>query len=371
MKTRRIAAAASATAILSLLMTGCSAPEGVDTSEFDSSAFPEEVFSGLSGTLTWYDSSGGLTTSAKNESVWKNFTELTDVPVREEFTDGTITKFIAGSQSGNVPWNLLEVGTGAEFYQVRDLNLLEPIDTSIVPVELLDSGSVDEYGIRVEENGAVLTWNTDAFEGATPTSMADLYDIEAFPGKRCLYKFPVSGGVLESALYADGVAPEDIYPLDVDRALAKLDTIKDEVIWWDSAATAIQLLNNGECSMSIMWSGRVYDAIEQQKLPLDFTWDGGVQTSAYFAVPKDAKDKEIGFAAIAMWILDRQGQIDFVNKTTYTTALKDIGIEDYDPSVQPFLATGANVENAIVEDAQSVASMLEELNDKMNAFLAG
>lgn len=375
MKHKRVTAVVTAVVGAAFLLTSCSAPEGAESEssgDFDASVFPESTFGDLKAPLTWYDSSGGLTTDSKNETVWKNFSELTGVDVREEFTDGTITKFIAGAQSGNVPWNLLEVGTGAEFYQIHDMDVLEPIDTSIVPVDKLDPASVDDYGIKVEENGAVLTWNTEALGGKTPTSAADIYNVDEFPGKRCLYKYPVSGGVLESALYADGVAPEDIYPIDVDRALAKLDTIKDDVVWWDSAATAIQLLNNGECSMAMMWTGRVYDAIEQQGLPLDFTWKGGTSTAAYFAVPKGLSDddKATGFAAMAMWILDEQGQINFVNKTTYATAINDLALSDYDPSVQPYLATGENLDGVIVEDSKAVAEQLDELNDKMNAFLA-
>ena len=34
---------------------------------------------------------------------------------------------------------------------------------------------------------------------------------------------------------ADGVAPDDLYPLDVERALLKLSTIKDNIIFCGSA----------------------------------------------------------------------------------------------------------------------------------------
>ena len=37
---------------------------------------------------------------------------------------------------------------------------------------------------------------------------------------------------------ADGVAPADLYPLDIPRALAKLDTIKDEIVWWSQVHRA-------------------------------------------------------------------------------------------------------------------------------------
>ena len=47
---------------------------------------------------------------------------------------------------------------------------------------------------------------------------------------------------MEWALLCDGVAKEDVYDvLDAEgqeRALAKLDTIKDETIWWSAGRNA-------------------------------------------------------------------------------------------------------------------------------------
>ena len=54
-------------------------------------------------------------------------------------------------------------------------------------------------------------------------SWADFYDLKTFPGKRTLFKARPQY-ILESALLADGVDPERLYPLDIDRAFKKLDT---------------------------------------------------------------------------------------------------------------------------------------------------
>ena len=86
-------------------------------------------------------------------------------------------------------------------------------------------------------------------KGNSPTRSRICSTFENFPGKRALQDRP--GTNLEWALYADGVAPEDIYdvlatPEGVDRAFAKLDTIKDEIIFWTEGAQAPQLLADGE-----------------------------------------------------------------------------------------------------------------------------
>jgi putative spermidine/putrescine transport system substrate-binding protein len=355
-----------------LLLAACGGSEAgaQNTADFNPDVYPKSTFDGLEGSLTWYDSSGGITASAKDETVWKDFTSLTGIESRAEFTDGTAVKFRAAAESGNVPWNLIEFGTGGEYYQAKQAGLLADLDTDVVPVDLLDPASVDTTGIRVEENGAVLTWNTEALGAKTPTSTADLFDTEQFPGKRCLYKYPVSAGTLEVALLADGVPADQLYPLDVDRALAKLDTIKSDIFWWESGSTVIQMLNNGECSMGMVWTGRVYDAIENQQLPLDFTWAGGLQTAAYFAVPKDAPDPKTGMAAIAMWLLDRKGQIGFVDRTTYTTAIKDLTLADYDPKVQDYVASGQNLEGTVLEDSQYYAENVDQVSKALADFAA-
>ena len=76
-------------------------------------------------------------------------------------------------------------------------------------------------------------YSTDAYaEGKAPQTWADLFDLKQFPGKRTLADNPVSS--LEIALLADGVAPDKLYPLDADRALKKLDTIKPDTIFWST-----------------------------------------------------------------------------------------------------------------------------------------
>lgn len=72
-----------------------------------------------------------------------------------------------------------------------------------------------------------------------------------------------------------------------------------------------------------------------------------------------------------MWIKDQAAQIDYVNRTTYTTPIPGIDPSDYDPTVQPYLAVTKNTTNAIVEDPKTIARQMDEMSKKMNAFLAG
>ena len=42
--------------------------------------------------------------------------------------------------------------------------------------------------------------------------------------------------MFEFALMADGVKPDELYPLDLARATKKLETIKDDIVFWTSGA---------------------------------------------------------------------------------------------------------------------------------------
>ena len=95
----------------------------------------------------------------------------------------------------------------------------------------------------------VLGYRKDAFPGGKgPQNWVDFWDAKKFPGPRTLRDSPVDN--LEFALMADGVAPDKLYPLDIDRAFKKLDAIKPHIsVWWKTGAQSAQLLVDKEAIM--------------------------------------------------------------------------------------------------------------------------
>jgi putative spermidine/putrescine transport system substrate-binding protein len=109
-----------------------------------------------------------------------------------------------------------------------------------------------------------------------------------------LEKKPI--GNLEWALLADGVDPDKIYEtLDteagLDRAFAKLDTIKDQVVWWEKGAQTPQLLADGEVVMGSTYNGRLFSLIEEEKQPIAMMWDWQVFDLDGWVVPKGGPHK--------------------------------------------------------------------------------
>ena len=90
---------------------------------------------------------------------------------------------------------------------------------------------------------------------------------------------------------ADGVAPKDLYPLDVDRAFASLDKIKNKVsVWWKQFPQVPILLASGEIDMSNTSHTRIRDIVAAEKVPLKVVWNQGLITMDWLSVPRGAKN---------------------------------------------------------------------------------
>src|SRR5690606_9493229 len=104
------------------------------------------------------------------------------------------------------------------------------------------------------------------------------------------------------ALIADGVETDKLYPLDVDRAIAKLDSFKDNVtVFYSSHGTAAQMLRDGEIDMMLITNGRVGDLI-RDGVPVTYTFNEGFLDADCLAVPKGAPNKEGAMKVINAFI---------------------------------------------------------------------
>ncbi len=244
----------------------------------------------------------------------------------DESSNEGVAKLRAMAEAGNVTWDLLDA-EGPDSQRLCDEGLVEEIDFD-TDLAAGDDGSTptDDFGT----SGSLINdcfipqivfsttfgYRTDvaAWNGAVPDSVCAIFDLETFPGKRALEKRPKKN--LEWALLCDGVAKEDLYTtLDseggVDKALAKLDTIKDQVVWWSAGADTPQLLADGEVVMGSTYNGRLFSVIEEQKQPVAMLWDYQVFDFDGWVVPADLPD-------------DRKARVmDFLKFATDTQRLAD------------------------------------------------
>lgn len=242
---------------------------------------------------------GGAYQEAQRQAVFEPYTAKTGITVDEQEYGGEIAKIAAMVGSGNTTIDVVDVDAPT-LLQGCDEGIFEIIDwEEIGPKDDWLEGTTSECGIGTIVYSTMLAYNADTLEDG-PTVLGDLFDTAKFPGKRGLWKNPATN--LEFALMADGVPADEVYevlstPEGVDRAFAKLDTIKDSVVWWEAGAQAPQLLASGEVEMTTAWNGRIHNA-NQEGQNFKIVWDNQILDSNYWVVPRGAKNMEASLAFI-------------------------------------------------------------------------
>jgi putative spermidine/putrescine transport system substrate-binding protein len=252
---------------------------------------------------------GGAWEAAQDVAYFQPFQEETGIEV-VKVPPADIGQLRAMVETGNVTFDC-DSGAGASsVYTFAEEGLLEPIDYSYFDQETLDGFAPEgkhEYGVASLFYSVVLGINTDTFpEG--PTTWAEFWDRDAFPGPRSLGTGQDGGqGTWEIALMADGVAVDELYPIDFERALASLDRIRDDIVeWWDIGGLPAQLLTDGQVDLTSAWNGRMQTLIDEG-LPVAINWNQGILQWDLQWVPKGAPHPENAMKLLAfMSRADRQ-----------------------------------------------------------------
>lgn len=236
---------------------------------------------------------GGALQDAQREAIFKPFEEEYGVTITEVSpTDySTVT---AMCQNGNIEYDVVNVQPD---YAIRMKDYLEPIDYNIVDNTDFDEAWYNDYYVASDLYITAIVYNTDSMQDKHPTTWAEVWDTTTFLGKRTFWNYPT--GTLEAALLADGVEPDQLYPLDVDRAFKSLDKIKPEVAkWWDTGAESIQLITNNEASVGCLWGSRV-DEAKSQGQAADLEFNESIVGADAWVVPKGTKKKELAMEFIS------------------------------------------------------------------------
>lgn len=242
---------------------------------------------------------GGAYQEAQRKAVFETYTATTGIKVDEQEYGGEIAKIAAMIESGNTTIDVVDVDAPT-LLQGCDEGIYEKIDWAQIGdrSDWLE-GTTSDCGVGTIVYSTALAYNAATLKDG-PKVIADLFDTAKFPGKRGLWKNPATN--LEFALLADGVPANKVYevlstPEGVDRAFAKLDTIKKDIVWWEAGAQAPQLLASGEVVMTTAWNGRIYNANKEGQ-NFKIVWDNQILDSNYWAIPKGAKNPEASMAFI-------------------------------------------------------------------------
>lgn len=231
------------------------------------------------------------------------FTKETGIAV-SLVNNADLAKMKVQVDSKNVQWDVFD-SVGPQITAGARQGMWEDIDPKIVDrSDLLSPGGKDYVGTYLF-GGGVAYDPKRVPEGRRPQNLKDFWDVQRFPGRRGL-RTRISE-TLEMALIADGVAPDKLYPMDIERGFKALDRIKPSVKKWiETTPETITLVTSNEIDYSYTYMSRVFPA-QRAGLSVAMATGQTINSLEYLAVPKHTKNKEAAMRYVAFCLrADRQ-----------------------------------------------------------------
>jgi putative spermidine/putrescine transport system substrate-binding protein len=255
---------------------------------------------------------GGTTRDARRSVYFDPFTEQTGIGVITPDFDPA--KYELMAKRGRSQWD------GADtppLYAVKlaDDKVLERFPAAVTRSDVVSPPfrAFDTAGYTISINQGYLKGR---FGARGPESWADFWDLKKFPGKRAV---SVGFYMIEPALLADGVPGDQLYPLDFERALAKLEEIRDHTLFYSTLAEGQEYLQAGTVSIAQLTNGRLY-GLAQQGVDVVTVWNQALYQGWNGAtVPHGAPHADAMFA-LAEFMMDPKRQAAFSKATGYGPA---------------------------------------------------
>ena len=212
-----------------------------------------------------------------------------------------------------------------------------------------------------------------------PNDICDVFDLETYPGSARWSAADQQHGMgaalrrrAEGEVY-DVLETEE----GQERALAKLDEIKDDTIWWSAGADTPQLLADGEIFMGSTYNGRLFSVIEEQDQPVDMMWDAQVFDLDGWIIPEDLPEDRLArvldflyFAADTQRLADQAAYISYGPARDSSAPLvgehAELGI-----AMGPHMPTAPdNSGNIFVYNYEFWADYRDDIDAKFQSWLA-
>ncbi|OUW64279.1 MAG: hypothetical protein CBD61_00025 [Pelagibacteraceae bacterium TMED201] len=340
---------------------------GLISIAFVGSAFADMTF------VSW----GGAYTASQQKAYIDTYDKGSSITV--ESYNGGLGEIKAQVEAGNVSWDVVDVLpdqaiTGCDEGLFVKVDQSEFINDMVVP-------PVSECVVPQIFWAYTAFYDKGSFTGKKPKNIKDFFDVKKFPGKRGIHTW--ANALIEMALVADGVKPSKVYdvmstPEGIDRAFAKLDTIKDHVVFWSAGSKPLELVSSGEVVMSLAYNGRIGAAILSEGKDFEYIWDATVLEQEYLVAVKGGNEAEalrfMAHASTAQALADqakyipygpmRKSSIDIIKKGE-PWFIKDSGNID----ILPHMPTAPKVlKKAIIADPVWWADNGAEVSERFGAW---
>jgi putative spermidine/putrescine transport system substrate-binding protein len=314
---------------------------------------------------------GGAYQDAQREVFFRPFQQQTGTRLLEETWDGGVGVLRAKIQSGANNWDLVQVeseelllGCEEGLFEKLDFAALGGRDKFIEP-------AVSDCGVGNILYSFVLAYDKARIAEA-PTGWADFFDTKKFPGKRGLRRGPKT--TLEIALLADGVPAAEVYkvlatPAGVDRAFRKLDSIKNDLVWWERGSQPAQLLASGEVAMTDAYNGRISAANANDGRNFGIAWKANLFTLDSWVIMKGSPNKAQAMSYLNFWAQPAVAA-KLPPMIPYGTTVRGADAQ-LTPAVLADLPTApVNAEGALQIDDRFWLDNLDTLNQRFNNWVS-
>ena len=258
--------------------------------------------------------------------------------------------------------------------------MLAPGDDGSTATEDFGDSLVSECFIPQIVFSTTVGYRTDMVGDTPPTDICALFDLEGYPGMRALNQNPLAN--LEWALLCDGVPKDEIYDVlatdeGQDQAFAKMETIRDNVIWWTAGAETPQLLADGEVIMGSTYNGRLFSAIAEQDQPIGMLWDAQMLDFDGWIIPEGLPEDRLArvmdflyFATDTQRLADQAAYISYGPARASSAPLVGdhgtLGI----PMAEHMPTDPANATNVFVTNYEFWADYRDDLDARFQSWLS-
>ena len=328
---------------------------------------------------------GGAYSRACEKGYHERFIEETGIGINFEDYNGGLAQIRAQVDAGNVYWDVVDLEI-PDMVRGCDEGLLVPINIDDLSAGADGTPAVDDFvdealmecGVAKLFYSTVFAYNDKRIGEVKPATVDDFFNLDKFPGRRGMRRSPQAN--LEFALMADGVPLEEVYTVldteaGVTRAFRMLDTIKDQVVWWEAGAQPPQLLADGEVSMTTAYNGRIFNAQVTEGQSFVIVWDGQILDTAGLGIVQGTRKLESALRFI-----------DFANSTRSMADLaRYIAYSPTRHSAVPLISTHAetgvdmtphmptapkSAVRALRNDWEWWSDNGEEMNERFSTWLA-
>lgn len=338
---------------------------------FSSSLYAQEEL--LIG--TW----GGSYEKAQQDVLFEPFEELTGVQINTSRYTGGLDILKADLIPDIIDMTLEDALIACDQQLLHKVKMATIIKTDIAEFKAnkdFVENSLLPCGIAHLSYSTLIAYDERVFTGEKPQRIKDFFDTKRFPGKRALQKNPAA--ILEWALIAEGVPLDQVYDLlSTERgmrlAFRRLDSIKEDIIWWDGPNQSAELLHSGKAVMASGYNGRFFNA-QIDGAPITMIWDAQIIDWNVWVMPKSKENKKSNKSNFDL-------SYDFIRFVTQTekmarlaeiipygpsrkSSLKRIGLHaEKGFSMRDHLPTAKHhLDRAIFRDAKWYANTLELRN---------